>query len=154
MSQTLQKCLVRSIPKATEDMVKALLRLPEDKRGWSPAPTSRTALDQAAEIAILNGGTADILAARTWTMGDDFSEYFKAKAELATSWDNVKALLDTNTARVIAAVETLSDEDLEIEVQMPWGAQTLAQIAAYPYWNACYHEGQINYIASILGCLE
>ncbi len=30
---------------------------------------------------------------------------------------------------------------------------TVAQIASYPYWNMCYHEGQINYIASMLGCL-
>ena len=154
MPQTLQKFLVRSIPKATDDLVKAFLRLPEDKRGWSPAPTSRTALDQVAEIALLNGNTADLIAARKWTMGEDFSEYIKAKAELATGWDNAKALLDKNTARVLAAIEVLPDDDLEIEIAMPWGPSTLAQIAAYPYWNACYHEGQINYIASILGCLE
>jgi hypothetical protein len=30
---------------------------------------------------------------------------------------------------------------------------TLANIIAYPYWNMSYHEGQVNYIASMLGCL-
>jgi hypothetical protein len=30
---------------------------------------------------------------------------------------------------------------------------TPAQMITYPHWNMTYHEGQINYIASILGCL-
>ena len=31
---------------------------------------------------------------------------------------------------------------------------TLAQVIAYPHWNMSYHEGQINYIASMLGLLK
>jgi hypothetical protein len=27
---------------------------------------------------------------------------------------------------------------------------TLEQIMSYPYWNMCYHEGQVNYIAAML----
>jgi hypothetical protein len=36
---------------------------------------------------------------------------------------------------------------------MPWGPMTVSQILGYPFWNMCYHEGQINYIASMLGTL-
>ena len=54
-------------------------------------------------------------------------------------------------ARVVAVVGALADEDFAAEIQMPWGAMTMAQIAEYPYWNAKYHEGQINFIASMLG---
>jgi len=41
-----------------------------------------------------------------------------------------------------------------VEVQMPWGMMTLAQIISYPYWDMSYHEGQINYLASMLVCLN
>jgi hypothetical protein len=55
---------------------------------------------------------------------------------------------------VVEAIRNLTDEDMRSELQMPWGPMSLEQIAAYPYWNAKYHEGQINFIASILGCLK
>lgn len=154
MSNTLKEFLIRSIPKATEDLVAAFLRLPEDKRAWSPMGTARTALDQMAEVALLNGATADVIAAKKWTMGDDFAEYERNKQEAAKDWTSLKAMLDANTQKVVAVIADLSDDDLEVMIDAPWGPMSLAQSASYPYWNSCYHEGQINYLASMLGCLD
>jgi uncharacterized damage-inducible protein DinB len=154
MSNTLQEFLAGSIPKAMEDLEAALLRLPEDKRGWCPMGKARTALDQAAECALLNGSTADLIKTKTWSMGSDFSEYESQKAALREDWTAVQALLHENTAKVAEAVRGVPDEDLDIEIDMPWGPMTMAKVMAYPYWNMCYHEGQINYIASMLGCLD
>jgi len=39
-------------------------------------------------------------------------------------------------------------------LRMKAGNQSLAEVMAYPYWNMSYHQGQINYIASLLGCLD
>jgi uncharacterized damage-inducible protein DinB len=78
----------------------------------------------------------------------------RQKAELRNDWSKLKSLLDQNTARVVAAVRTVPDKDLQQEIPMPWGPMTLTQIMDYPYWNARYHEGQINFIASMLGCLN
>jgi hypothetical protein len=55
--------------------------------------------------------------------------------------------------KVVETIGKTHDSDLGIEIEMPCGAMTLEQIVSYPYWNMCYHEGQINYIASMLGCL-
>jgi hypothetical protein len=154
MSHTLQEFLSAAIPKAAEDLEAAMLRLPEDKRGWSPMGKARTALDQAAECAILNGHTVELIKTKTWSMGGDFSEYEKEKAELSKDWSAVQALLHENTAKVAEAVRSVPDEDLGIEITMPWGPMTIAKVIAYPFWNMCYHEGQINYIASMLGCLD
>ena len=151
---TLQTFLTTSIPKATADMEAALLRLPEDKRNWSAGGSARSALDMAAEIAILNGDTAQMIATKTGMANFDLPELIRRKDELAADWPTLKTRLDENTARVIEAIRNLSDEDLNLELAMPWGAMAMTQIIAYPYWNACYHEGQINFIASILGCLE
>ena len=154
MPGSLQEFLVQATQKTAADLEAALLRVPDDKRGWSPMDKARTALDMAAECAILNGSTADMIASRAWTMGDDFSAYEKARAELATNGDAVLSLLKENTARVVEAIRTTPDADLGVEINMPWGPMTLAQIIAYPYWNMSYHEGQINYVASMLGCLD
>ena len=149
----LQTFLINAIPKATQDLETALMRLPEEKRLWNAGGDARSALDMVAEIAILNGTTADTLQNRGF--GDfDWAAYAHKKAELAQDWPALKSLLDANTARVVEVIRALPDEALSVEVQMPWGAMTLAQLASYPYWNACYHEGQINFIASMLGCLK
>jgi hypothetical protein len=154
MPNTLQNFLTMATQKMADELVTSFQRLPEDKRNWSPGEQSRSALDQAAEIAILNGYTAELIQSRTWTM-TDFNVFIKAKAEaVAQGWDHVHALLKENTPKAIAAIGTVPDEDVNIEIAMPWGTSTLAEVMAYPYWNMTYHIGQINYIASILGCLE
>ena len=153
MAGSLQGFLMRATQKAADDLVAALLRVPEDRRSWSPMDKGRTALDQVAECAILAGSTADLIGTRKWTMGEDFSAFIKAKDELAQDWNAVQALLTTNVAKVIEAIRDVPDEDLTVSIAMPWGPMTLDHILAYPYWNMSYHEGQINYIASMLGCL-
>ena len=55
-------------------------------------------------------------------------------------------------AKATAAIRSVPDADLEVKIDMPWGLMTLAQLMAYAQWNMTYHLGQINYIASVLGC--
>lgn len=153
MSHILQEFVIAATQKAASDLEAAVLRLPEDKRSWSPMDKARTALDQAAECALINGETADLITNRKWTMGGDFAAFERAKVELSHDWNAVKWMLDQNIAKLVAAIRAVSDEDLGVEIQMPWGPMNLAQVIAYPYWNMAYHEGQINYIASMVGCL-
>ena len=150
----IQTFLTNAIPNATADLEKALLGLPADKRNWSAGGQARSALDMVAEVAILNGVVADVVQSRAPMPDFDFAAYTREKAELAQNWDAVKLLLDANTARVVEAIGAVPDDDLSHEVTMPWGAMTLTQIIEYPYWNAKYHEGQINFIASMLDCLK
>lgn len=154
MPDSLQTFLATTTQKAAEELATAFQRLPEDKHNWSPDEKARTALDLVAECAILNGYTAELIQSRTWTM-NDFNVFIQAKAELvAQGWEAVHALLQENTPKAIAAIAATPEEDLNIEIAMPWGSQTLAEVIAYPYWNMTYHLGQTNYIASILGCLQ
>lgn len=154
MPNTLQEFLVLSTPRAATELREALLRIPEDKRNWSPEKTARTALDQFAECAILNGYTADMIESRQWAI-DDFGVYLQEKAEkVAGEWSALDALLQANVERLITVIRAVPDADLGVEIQLPWEKQTMAQVISYPYWNMTYHQGQINYIASILGRLE
>lgn len=154
MSNTLQAFLTKATQKAMDDLIAAYLALPEDKRDWSPAETARTARDQMAECAILNGYTANLIQSRAWpSRGYDVFLQEKARV-VALDWEQFQALLQENTQQSIAAIGATPDEVLSDEIALPWGPATLAEILAYPYWNMSYHVGQINYVASILGCLK
>lgn len=153
MPNTLQDFLAVATQKAADDLKAALLRLPEDKRDWCPMAKARTALDQVAECALLNGGTVDLIRDRIWPKDFDFAAFEQSKVDLTRNEAALLSLLEQNTAKVIAAMHTVPDDELGSEIQMPWGSMPLAQLLAYPYWNMSYHEGQINYIASMVGCL-
>jgi len=154
MSNTLQAFLTDVTQKAAGDLEAALLRLPEDKRAWSPTDSARSALDQVAECAILNGSTRKLIETRVWDTDFDYAAFVKVKEELVREQTAALSLLKANTAQVIETIGGVAETDLAIEIETPFGALTLAQILAYPYWNMAYHEGQINYIASMLGCLS
>lgn len=154
MPHTLQDFFVTATQKASADLAAAFLRLPEDKRGWSPGEKSRTALDQVAECAVLNGYTADLIQTRTWQK-DWFDKFFSEKADAASQdWDTLHARLQENTQRVVAAIVAVPDEALADEIALPgWTTartMTVAEAIARSYWNMTYHEGQINYLASML----
>lgn len=150
---TLQNFLADATQKAASQLEAALMRLPEEKRSWSAGGDARSPLDMMAEIAILNGITAQSIETRGCSTASLYAAYPCDKADLCQNWSATKSLLDENTTRMVEVIRALPDEDLRVEVQMPWGAMTLTQLASYPYWNMSYHEGQINFIASILGCL-
>jgi hypothetical protein len=154
MSGTLQSYLATATPKAATDLEAALMRLPEEKRNWKAEGKARTALDMVAEVAILNGETANIIVNRAFDKDYDMAGFQKAKDNLGQDLDALLKTLHENTAKVVAEIEKLSDDDLNISINMPWGPMTLAQVASYPFWNACYHEGQINFIASMFDLLD
>ncbi len=151
MSLTLQQFFADGARKAAEDLEAAVLRIPEDKRAWSPMGDARTALDQAAECAILCGSTAKLIQTRSWDSLGSMDEYFQKKAELAKDWGQIQATLKENSAKVADTIRGVPDADLGVEIAMPWGPMTIAQVISYPYWNMSYHLGQINYIAIMLG---
>lgn len=152
MATNLQQFLAESAEETAKNLETALNRLPEDKRNWSPMGDARTAMDMAAECAMLCDVT-DIVQSRSFPGGFDFEQFGIRKAELAKDPEATWALLHKNLARSVATIRAIPDEDLNIQIELPWGPSTIAQIIAYPYWNMSYHEGQINYIASMLGCL-
>lgn len=149
MPNTLQDYLATATRKASADLAAALLRLPEDKRGWSPGEKSRTALDQVAECAILNEYTAELIQTRTW-QADWFADFPAAKAKAAQDWGTLQARLQESAARVAAAIADVPDEALADEIQLFGRTMALAEVMARSYWNMTYHEGQIVYIGSLL----
>ena len=151
MPGTVQEFLATSAEKAASDLKAAFLRLPEDKWNWKPGEEARPAIDLLAEVALLNASSAWVIQNRAWNPNFDREAYEREKAALCHDWAALEVLLQTNTARVMEAIRAVPDADLAVDVSMPWGPMPTHQLIAYPYWNATYHEGQINYIAAQLG---
>lgn len=145
----LQEFFVEATRKAAVDLETALNNLPTDKRNYSVGGQARSALSMVAECAVMNSGTADILVTKKME-NFDLAQFIQTQETLAKDEAAALALLHSSTEKFIAALASVSDADLSVEVMMPWGAMTVAKIAAYPYWNMAYHEGQINFIAAVL----
>lgn len=154
MPKTIQDFLADATQKASADLTTAFLRIPEDKRNWSPDSKARTALDQFAECVLLNGHTAEVIVTHQMAAGSVDNHSQEKTAVMAQDWAQIYAQFQANTSKVVAAIRAVSEDDMDAVIPMPWGSMTIAQMITYPHWNMTYHEGQINYIASILGCLE
>lgn len=152
MSGNLQQFLAEQAKIGAQELWEALERLPEDKRDWVAGGKARTALDMVAECAILNGFTAEIIISKKFNFDGAFFQ--KAKDELGQDLNALKTLLDENTAKVAEVIQNLPDDELKIGIDYPWGHSNVAETCAYPYWNMKYHTGQINFIASMLDCLD
>lgn len=150
MPITQQDFLASSTEQGAKNLFAALLALPEEKRGWSPAGTARTALDLVAECALNNGYTADMIENRAWGAPAHEEYMIIQRKTAAGDLTDLQELLEANTQRVAAVIQATPDEDMGVEIDTPYGIMTIAQSIAYPYWNMSYHEGQINYIASML----
>ena len=153
MSITIQEMIASSTQNALDELTKAFLNLPEDKRDWSPNEKARTAINQMAECAILNGYTVELILSKVWP-SSGYDAYTAEVKRVSESWPLLEETLKKNTACLIETIKEVRDADLEIMIPMPWGAKTTYETMQYPCWNMSYHLGQINYIASILGTLK
>jgi hypothetical protein len=150
MADTIQEFLAEVTTSGVSEIVAALLALPADKRNWKPAPGARSALDQVAECAIVNGYMAEVIGGLQST-DVALSGLIEGKTALTEGeWTVLKELLESNTRKLAAALRAVPDAMLNVELSIPWGTQPLRGFMTYPYWNLAYHLGQINYIRSLL----
>ena len=94
------------------------------------------------------------IASYAWPADYSFEQYGKDLAELSQNTEATLAKLTAGLPGLLDALRGVEDDDLTTSVTLPWGPMTMSEIIAYPHWNMSYHEGQINYIASMLGCLD
>ena len=149
---SVQTFLAGATKQASDDLIAAFERIPADKQAWSPMGSARTALDQLAECALLTGVTAQMVESRAW-LTEIANSYPQDKQNLLKEPEKIKPLLAENAQRMAAVVAGVTDQELAQSISTAFGEMTWSQIVTYPYWNMSYHQGQINYIASMLGCL-
>jgi uncharacterized damage-inducible protein DinB len=129
----------------------AARQLPLDKLTWQPAPGARSALDQLQELATALDFNWSTYTERKVEWSQEKAERWKEHRSQFTDIDELEAMAQAGTERLAAFLADFDPADYSASVEFPIpGTFTMADCLAYHYWNATYHNGQINYIASLL----
>lgn len=130
-------------------------KIPEDKLTWKPTPTAKSALQVAAHTAVTNSNFADFIRNRAVPSVDNLNEFLErtSAAELAiTNKDEMEQAFRANTQKFIDALDTLSQEDLELQIDSGQGwSMSMRYIIRMAGWHATLHCGQIDYIQTCYG---
>lgn len=151
---TYQDQMVKLTQRAVMDLIDAVEALPPSHRDWQPSPGSRSALNQLREIAMgpryLNPLLSDFRS-------DSFALHgpggITGGEEEMETLDQIRNEALNGLAAFCQHVAHVPDEKLDEEVILPFAGgttMTLADVLALHYWNATYHLGQVNYIASLI----
>jgi hypothetical protein len=146
------------VAKQTRDVGAGLERtfvaMPADKQTWKPLDNGRSALEQIAECAVINGWSAQVFRDRAVPPFD--GEAFGGACAALDTADKAVAALRANTETLVAAIGSTPDDALQTQVQFPWDESpcSLADAVLVAYWNMTYHIGQINYIQTLYGDQE
>ena len=148
---TVQNFIATGVAKSTDDLLHAFDRTTAEKRGWEPEG-ARSARNVVAECAVMADGLAEIVV--TGNITDFDMEQFYAKLAALDTDEKATAALKEGTAKLVAVINDLPNEKLDVPIESPWGTYTTAAWAAHAMTHNSYHEGQINYIQTMYGDKE
>ncbi|MGV3616754.1 MAG: SRPBCC domain-containing protein [Fimbriimonas sp.] len=130
----------------------------DDRINWSPSPTSRTPIQQVAHAAF-----AVRSMFRQWS-GIPFELATTQEAEaLFRDWERqfttreeVLAVLEANGNAYFAWLNSLTPEDLAVEVKLPYRLGKIPAGVGIEFMpqHLVWHAAQIDYIQTIYGDLE
>ena len=141
-----------------EAVCRIALAVPEDKRDWTPMGDGRSVMAQLEELAtvhihvipILKTGDAPLIT-------EDQKEQIRERKERLNTFDKLIEGAREGAKLAAEAIRGVPDSRLEDVVTLHSRGgikRTMYEMVARPYWNLCYHEGQINYIQMLLGDTE
>ena len=136
---------------ALADMTKKDIRaIPDDQWNATHGGCSKSASSAIADtIGMLDWTTEALKGNVAEVEGSYISEQLKSDC---STKDGASAKLDATAQAFAAALGSATDESLNAIVTPPWKMDAplfmLAQIAVSHVW---YHDGQLNYIQSLLG---
>lgn len=118
----------------------------------------RSALDQLREAAWAPMFYKSFLGSEGFGagMGGNHDEVRK-KAGEPMSFDDGREQALRETGELCSLIAAFPDEKLDEEVTLPVGGGmvlTMAEVLGVHYWNLVYHQGQVNYIQTLLGDRE
>jgi len=114
--------------------------VPSEKLDWSPMDYGKSVIAILSEISRSNYEIAAVI------LGSP------AKKVETQDYEELQKLVINSAEEVCKAIDSMNDEALEGEVQMPWGAMfSAAEAILLPASHMSYHDGQVNYIQLLLG---
>lgn len=124
--------------------------VPDDKLDFKPVPTAKSPLRIAAHTALYAGRFANMIRERRLPTPDSIEEWVAANEaeEIAvTSREEVERIFREGTAEVLAALDSLTPEEVEMTLESGQGwSMPMKFLMDLPGWHATLHTGQIDYL--------
>ncbi|MFZ4508451.1 MAG: DinB family protein [Fimbriimonas sp.] len=133
-----------------EFFLRNFAHVPDDKLNWTPTPTSKSAIRIAAHTALYAGRFAAMIRNRALPQPENLSEWLAqrdAEEKAVTSREEMEQIFRAGTAEVLAALETLTPEEVESTLASAQGwSMPMKLLIGLPGWHATLHAGQIDYL--------
>ena len=144
---TIAEHIANQTERVADSLADFLSTTPEDRLRWKPecpgsCPT-RSALEQVSECVGVNRLVAKVLRGETVTGGYDEIEF--------SSGEEAQTILKESATELVAALRTLSDDDLKRVFHHPRAEIPGENLIMMCYRNMAYHAGQINLIQMLAG---
>lgn len=124
--------------------------VPDDKLTWTPTTTSKSAIRIAAHTALYAGRFAQMIRDRRLPAPANHQEWLAERdaEEIAiTSREEMEKVFREGTAEVLAALDALTPEEVEMSLESGQGwSMPMTQLMGLPGWHATLHAGQIDYL--------
>ena len=132
--------------------------VPDDKLNWTPTPTAKSPLRVAAHTALYGSRFAKMIRTKQVPAVENLAQWLAQRnaEELAvTTREEMEAAFRSGTAEVLEALDGLTHEDLEIDIDSGQGwSMPMRQLINLPGWHATLHLGQIDYLQTCWGDQE
>jgi len=144
--------------KQIDTVCRTAVAIPEDKRDWAPMGNARSVKAQLEELATVHIYIIPILkSGEAPAITDEQKDQIRERKERFDTFDKLIEGAKEGAMLTADAIRDVPDSRLDdvITLHSRGGIKrTMYEMVARPYWNLCYHEGQINYIQMLLGDTE
>jgi uncharacterized damage-inducible protein DinB len=143
---------------ATHMFLRNFSHVPDDKLTWTPTATSKSAIQIAAHTALTQGNFARMILTRRVPTPDEVPALvasMKAAEESLTDRKEIEELFRKNTEDVLAALDTLDAEGIDMELDSGQGwTMSMKFLMNLPCTHVQSHIGQIDYLQTCWGDQE
>lgn len=133
-----------------EHFLKVFSFVPDQKLNWTPTPTAKSAIRIAAHTALYAERFARMIQDRKLAAVDNLEEWLaqrNAEEAAVTSRMEIEGFFRRGTEEVIAALDSLTPEDIEISLDSGQGwSMPMTFLMNLPGFHATLHAGQIDYL--------
>jgi uncharacterized damage-inducible protein DinB len=145
-----QEVALNATLRTRDDLARALRALPADRLRWQPGDIAQNALRVVAHCATTNLFFAAALSGAPLPYRTH--EEQEAAVQSCDTLEKAEAFLNRSVTAVCDVIVSLPESRLSEPMVMPWGERIpLAQGLLSPSYHMQYHEGQLNYLQTLLG---
>lgn len=144
---------IRWTDSSREAILLGLHYLPDAALSWSPSAASKSPLRIIAHVAATNDLINQLLGNPT-APAPEFERFNELTAEyetVVTTRAEAERVINETCAMLVETFKDSTEEQMAGDINTPFGPKPYQSWALIPSTHMDYHNGQLNYIQSILG---